>query len=63
MSFKHENVETNAGVLLVLTMLAISVGGMVEIAPLFFIKDTTENVAGVRPYRSEEHTSELQSQR
>ncbi len=50
MSFKHENVETNAGVLLVLTMIAISVGGMVEIAPLFFIKDTTENVAGVRPY-------------
>ncbi|MDP2834159.1 MAG: cytochrome-c oxidase, cbb3-type subunit II [Pseudomonadota bacterium] len=50
MSFKHENVETNAGVLLVLTMLAISVGGLVEIAPLFFIKDTTENVEGVRPY-------------
>ncbi|MDP2431594.1 MAG: cytochrome-c oxidase, cbb3-type subunit II [Pseudomonadota bacterium] len=50
MSFKHENVETNAGVLLVLTMLAISVGGLVEIAPLFFNKDTTENVEGVRPY-------------
>jgi cytochrome c oxidase cbb3-type subunit 2 len=50
MSFKHENVETNAGVLLVLTMMAISVGGMVEIAPLFFIKDTMEQVDGVRPY-------------
>ena len=50
MNFKHENVETNAGVLLVLTMLAISVGGMVEIAPLFFIKDTMEQVDGVRPY-------------
>jgi cytochrome c oxidase cbb3-type subunit 2 len=50
MSFKHENVETNAGVLLVFTMLAISVGGMVEIAPLFFIKDTMEQVDGVRPY-------------
>ena len=50
MSFKHEKVETNAGVLLVLTMLAISVGGMVEIAPLFFIKDTMEQVDGVRPY-------------
>ncbi len=50
MSFKHEIVETNAGVLLVLTMMAISVGGLVEIAPLFFIKDTTENVDGVRPY-------------
>jgi cytochrome c oxidase cbb3-type subunit 2 len=50
MNFKHEIIETNAGVLLVLTMLAISIGGMVEIAPLFFIKDTTENVEGVRPY-------------
>ncbi|MDD5387736.1 MAG: cytochrome-c oxidase, cbb3-type subunit II [Gallionellaceae bacterium] len=50
MSFKHEIVETNAGVLLVLTMMAISVGGLVEIAPLFFIKDTTEKVDGVRPY-------------
>lgn len=50
MGFKHENVETNAGVLLVLTMLAISAGGLVEIAPLFFIKDTVEDVKGVRPY-------------
>ncbi len=49
-NFKHEMVETNTGVLLVFTMLAISAGGLVEIAPLFFIKDTMENVAGVRPY-------------
>ena len=50
MSFKHENIETNAGLLLVLTMVAISIGGLVEIAPLFFIKDTMEKVDGVRPY-------------
>jgi len=50
MSFKHENIETNAGVMLVLTMIAISIGGMVEIAPLFFIKNTVEDVDGVRPY-------------
>mgnify|MGYP005853682881 FL=1 len=49
-NFKHEKIETNAGWLLVLTMLAISIGGMLEIAPLFFIKDTMEDVAGVRPY-------------
>jgi cytochrome c oxidase cbb3-type subunit II len=49
-NFKHENVETNAGILLVFTMLAISAGGLVEIAPLFFIKDTMEKVDGVRPY-------------
>ncbi len=49
-NFKHEQVETNAGILLVFTMLAISAGGMVEIAPLFFLKDTMESVDGVRPY-------------
>jgi len=49
-NFKHEWIETNIGLLLVLTMLAISVGGLVEIAPLFFIKDTVEKVDGVRPY-------------
>ncbi|HET9113226.1 MAG TPA: cytochrome-c oxidase, cbb3-type subunit II [Burkholderiales bacterium] len=49
-NFKHEWIETNIGLLLVLTMLAISVGGMVEIAPLFFIKGTIEKVDGVRPY-------------
>ena len=49
-NFKHEKIETNADLLLVLTMLAVSVGGLVEIAPLFFLKDTMENVEGVRPY-------------
>ncbi|HUW28723.1 MAG TPA: cytochrome-c oxidase, cbb3-type subunit II [Sulfuriferula sp.] len=49
-NFKHEWIETNIGLLLVLLMLAISVGGLVEIAPLFFIKDTVEKVDGVRPY-------------
>lgn len=48
--FKHEWIEVNVGVLLVLTMLAISVAGMVEIVPLFMIKDTVEKVDGVRPY-------------
>ncbi len=36
-NFKHEWIETNIGLMAVLTMLAISVGGLVEIAPLFFI--------------------------
>ncbi len=48
--FKHEWLETNVGLLLVFTMLAISVGGLVEIAPLFFINNTVEKVDGVRPY-------------
>ncbi|TSA23107.1 MAG: cytochrome-c oxidase, cbb3-type subunit II [Betaproteobacteria bacterium] len=49
-NFTHEKIETNAGVLLVLTMLAISIGGMVEIVPLFLLDDTMEKVDGVRPY-------------
>ena len=49
-NFKHEIIETNAGVLLVATMLAISIGGLVEIVPLFMIEDTVEKVDGVRPY-------------
>jgi cytochrome c oxidase cbb3-type subunit II len=50
MKFKHETVETNAGVLIALTLLVISIGGLVEIVPLFFINDTVEKVEGVRPY-------------
>ncbi len=51
-NFKHEWIETNIGLMLVLTMLAISVGGLVEIAPLFFINKTIEKTEGVdvRPY-------------
>ncbi len=47
---KHEALETNTGLLLVAIMLAISIGGLVEIAPLFLIEDTVEKVEGVRPY-------------
>ena len=50
LGFKHEWIETNIGLMVVITMLAISVAGMVEIIPLFFIKGTVENVAGPRPY-------------
>jgi cytochrome c oxidase cbb3-type subunit 2 len=49
-NFKHEALETNTGLLLVATMFAISIGGLVEIAPLFLIDDTVEKVDGVRPY-------------
>lgn len=47
---KHDSIERNLGLLTVLTMLAISAGGLVEIVPLFFIKETVEKVEGVRPY-------------
>ena len=46
----HEKVETNIGLMAVLIILVISVGGLVEIVPLFFLKDTTEPVDGLKPY-------------
>ena len=42
---KHDKIERNLGILVILTMLAISAGGLVEIVPLFFIKGTVEKVA------------------
>ncbi|EHQ52332.1 cbb3-type cytochrome c oxidase subunit II [Ectothiorhodospira sp. PHS-1] len=47
---KHETIETNAGLLIALTLVVISIGGLVEIVPLFYIDDTVEEVEGVRPY-------------
>ena len=46
----HEIVETNIGLMAILIVLVISVGGLVEIVPLFFLKDTTQPVAGLKPY-------------
>lgn len=47
---KHEVVEKNVGLMAILITVAISFGGLVEIVPLFFIKDTTKPVAGLEPY-------------
>lgn len=46
----HEKVETNVGLLIILVVLVISVGLVVEVVPLFFMKSTTEPVDGLRPY-------------
>ncbi|VAW92414.1 Cytochrome c oxidase (cbb3-type) subunit CcoO [hydrothermal vent metagenome] len=46
----HEKIETNAGLLALFVILVISIGGLVEIVPLFFMKDTTEPVKGLKPY-------------
>jgi cytochrome c oxidase cbb3-type subunit 2 len=50
MKLSHESIEINAGLMIVLTLIAISIGGLVEIVPLYYIKDTIEKVEGVRPY-------------
>jgi cytochrome c oxidase cbb3-type subunit 2 len=47
---KHEKVETRGFLLLVLILVTVSIGGIVEIAPLFTIESTIEKVKGVRPY-------------
>lgn len=47
---KHQVIERNATLLLVASLLVVSVGGIVEIAPLFYLENTIEKVEGVRPY-------------
>jgi cytochrome c oxidase cbb3-type subunit 2 len=49
-SFKHEWIEKNPWLLIALVTVVVSVGGAVEIVPLFFQKSTTEPVAGLKPY-------------
>ncbi len=41
---RHENIETNVGLLVALTLVVISIGGLIEIVPLFFIDETIEQV-------------------
>ncbi|HTZ79547.1 MAG TPA: cytochrome-c oxidase, cbb3-type subunit II [Stellaceae bacterium] len=48
--FSQERIEKNVILLLVLTLLTVSIGGIVEIVPLFTIETTIERVKGVRPY-------------
>jgi cytochrome c oxidase cbb3-type subunit 2 len=52
MSFldKHAILERSPTLLLVGSLLVVSVGGIVEIAPLFYLENTIEKVEGVRPY-------------
>ncbi len=46
----HEVVEKNAGLMIIFIIVAISFGGLVEIVPLFFLKETTQPVEGLEPY-------------
>ena len=47
---KHKAIETHATLLMVLSLLVVTIGGIVEIAPLFYLQNTIEKVEGVRPY-------------
>ena len=46
----HDKIEKNSILLLVLILLVVSVGGLVEIVPNFYLGSTIEKVSGVRPY-------------
>ena len=48
----HEIVEKNIGLMTVLMVVAISFGGLVEIVPQFFLKETTEPIAGLKPHNA-----------
>ncbi len=46
----HKKIERNVTLLAILSFIAVAIGGIVEIAPLFWIDSTVEKVEGVRPY-------------
>lgn len=50
MLHKHAKIERNSMLLLILTVIVVSIGGLVEIVPLFRVQTTIEKVDGVRPY-------------
>ena len=50
MKLNQDLIERNTGWLIILVILVVSVGGLVEIVPLFFQKSTTEPVKGLKPY-------------
>ncbi|MBI5335449.1 MAG: cytochrome-c oxidase, cbb3-type subunit II [Burkholderiales bacterium] len=49
-TFSHEKIETNNFLMIVLILIVVSVGGLVEIVPLFFQHSTTQPVEGLKPY-------------
>ncbi len=50
MIFRHATIEKNVILMLVLTLITVSIGGIVQIIPLFTIESTIERVEGMRPY-------------
>ncbi|MGV3655643.1 MAG: cytochrome-c oxidase, cbb3-type subunit II [Noviherbaspirillum sp.] len=50
MKLTHDKIERSPWLMIALVVLVVSIGGLVEIVPLFFQKSTTEPVAGMKPY-------------
>ncbi|MEL7028012.1 MAG: cytochrome-c oxidase, cbb3-type subunit II, partial [Pseudomonadota bacterium] len=47
---KHDILEKRSLLLTIAVLVTVSIGGIVEIAPLFYLESTVEEVEGVRPY-------------
>jgi cytochrome c oxidase cbb3-type subunit 2 len=47
---KHKHIERNATLLLAGSLFVVTIGGIVEIVPLFYLENTIEKVEGMRPY-------------
>ena len=52
---KHELFEKNPLILLIGILIVVSIGGLVQIAPLYWVDSTIEKVRGMRPYTPLEH--------
>ena len=50
MKLDHDFIERNSWLMIILIVLVVAVGGLVEIVPLYFQRQTTEPVAGLKPY-------------
>lgn len=50
MASAHDKVEKNIGLMIVLVIVVVSIGGLVQIVPLFFQDSLTKPIAGLKPY-------------
>jgi cytochrome c oxidase cbb3-type subunit II len=50
MKLTHDKIEQSVPLLIVLVILVIAIGGLVEIVPLYFQRQTTQPVQGIKPY-------------
>ena len=46
----QQRIEKNTGLLILFVLIVVSIGGLVEITPLYFMHSTTEPVTGLKPY-------------
>jgi len=47
---KHQKIEKNVSLLAILSFVVVTIGGLIEILPLFYLENTIEKVEGMRPY-------------